>query len=238
MIKLARGKYIRTLEMRKSTSNRGKGYKHSEESKKKMSKFQTGRKHSLETRRKMSAWQIGKKLSEETKRKISESEKGKKVFISEETKIKIGNAHRGKKMSEESKKKMSLAKKGKYIGEKNHGWKGGKPKCLDCGKQLSDYVSKKCKKCSHNRESNSNWRGGISFEPYTLDWTRSLRISIRERDKYTCKICGEKQGDRAFSVHHIDYNKKNCNPDNLITLCVNCHVKTNFNRDYWIDYFN
>lgn len=45
---------------------------------------------------------------------------------------------------------------------------------------------------------------------------------------------------RIFSnqVHHIDYNKLNCNPNNLITLCKSCHMKTNFNREYWLDYFN
>lgn len=37
--------------------------------------------------------------------------------------------------------------------------------------------------------------------------------------------------------NHIDYNKKNCNPKNLITLCRKCHSKTNSNRDYWINYF-
>ena len=37
--------------------------------------------------------------------------------------------------------------------------------------------------------------------------------------------------------NHIDYNKKNCNSDNLITLCHNCHSKTNHNRNNWINYF-
>ena len=86
-------------------------------------------------------------------------------------------------------------------------------------------------------EKGSNWQGGISFEPYSIDWTRSLRISIRERDHYTCQLCGKKQGDRAFDIHHIDYNKKNCNPENLMTLCANCHTKTSYNRQYWKNYF-
>lgn len=25
----------------------------------------------------------------------------------------------------------------------------------------------------------------------------------------------------------------NCNPNNLIALCRKCHMKTNFNRDYY-----
>ena len=70
-----------------------------------------------------------------------------------------------------------------------------------------------------------------------VDWTRTLRISIRERDHYTCRLCGEEQGDITYSVHHKDYNKNNCNPDNLITLCNSCHSKTNTNREYWIEYF-
>lgn len=73
---------------------------------------------------------------------------------------------------------------------------------------------------------------------YSIDWTRTLRQSIRERDKYLCKICGEKAGDIAHSVHHIDYNKKNCDTKNLITLCQSCHLRTNQNRNYWVDYFN
>ena len=79
-----------------------------------------------------------------------------------------------------------------------------------------------------------NWRGGISPESYGIDWTETLRRSIRERDKYVCRLCGKQQGDRAFCVHHIDYDKNNCRPDNLITLCSRCHSKTNSNRKLWI----
>lgn len=80
---------------------------------------------------------------------------------------------------------------------------------------------------------------GHSFEPYTIDWTETLRISIRERDHYTCQMpgCNKLQGDILHSVHHIDYDKKNCNPDNLVTLCRSCHIKTNRNRSFWMRYF-
>jgi hypothetical protein len=80
-----------------------------------------------------------------------------------------------------------------------------------------------------------NWKGGISFEPYSTDWTETLKRSIRQRDRYTCQICGI---EPAIHVHHIDYDKKNCNPDNLITLCHSCHSKTNSNRSYWLNYFS
>ena|SRR3990167_10782917 len=86
-------------------------------------------------------------------------------------------------------------------------------------------------------EKNPNWQGGISFEPYSIDWTETLKRSIRERDHYICQLCQELQGDRALSIHHIDYCKTNNNPNNLIALCNKCHLKTNINRNYWINYF-
>ena len=45
------------------------------------------------------------------------------------------------------------------------------------------------------------------------------------------------QYNRKLNIHHIDYNKQNCNEENLITLCDKCHCRTNFNRDYWFTYF-
>lgn len=85
-------------------------------------------------------------------------------------------------------------------------------------------------------EKHPNWQNGKSFEPYTIDWTESLRRSIRERDHYICQLCSKQQGDRVHSVHHIDYDKKNCDPTNLITLCVGCNTKVNYNRNRWIKY--
>jgi len=82
-------------------------------------------------------------------------------------------------------------------------------------------------------ERSTSWKGGLSFEPYSSDWTKELKNLIRERDNYICQICFKK----GYPVHHIDYNKKNCNPENLVTLCKNCHPKTNWNRTKWIKFF-
>lgn len=104
-------------------------------------------------------------------------------------------------------------------------------------KKWSNEVIEKLRKKAlgkYKKENNPNWRGGISFEHYSDSWTKILKFSIKKRDKFICNICGK---NKKLVVHHIDYNKKNCNPDNLITLCVNCHAKTNFKRDNWIKYF-
>lgn len=153
-----------------------------------------------------------------------------------------------------SRKCQSIWQSKNLKGKNNIHWKGGgiKRKCEICGKEfvtslgrLKDNRGKFCsKKClaewqSKNflGEKSAVWKGGIS-KPYPVDWTRTLRRSIRERDYYTCQLCGKPQGDRAFCVHHINYIKDDCNPKNLVTLCIPCHIRTNQDRKYWTDYFN
>ena len=77
------------------------------------------------------------------------------------------------------------------------------------------------------------WLGFISLIPYGPEFTESLKRKIRERDNYKCFLCG-KLGN---NVHHIDYNKKNNNEENLITLCQNHHNATNARREYWKERF-
>mgnify|MGYP001606878339 CR=1 FL=1 len=117
-----------------------------------------------------------------------------------------------------------------HIGEKgkipwNKGITGLQTHSLETRKKIS---------ISHKGDKNKNCNNGSSIEPYTVDWTLTFKRSIRERDKYTCHVCGR---EPAVDCHHIDYNKKNCSLDNLITLCRPCHMKTNHNRKYWVDYF-
>ena len=150
----------------------------------------------------------GFRHTEESKKKISEKLLGVRKPIG----FGIGRI-----FSEETRKKIGLKNSIKLKGRKNEIFS------QICKKQIGD--------------KNPAWNGGSSYLPYSLDWTKTLRISIRERDKYTCQLCGEKQGDRAHDVHHIDYNKQNCSSENLITLCQKCHKKTNSNRDYWFKYF-
>ena len=85
-----------------------------------------------------------------------------------------------------------------------------------------------------------NWQGGKSFEPYALGWTKTFKEQIRYRDGYKCQICGipETECMVKLSVHHIDYDKKNLDLINLISLCRICHTRTNFNREYWREFFN
>jgi 5-methylcytosine-specific restriction endonuclease McrA len=194
---MAKGKYIRTPEIRKATSIRSKGFKYSEESRRKMSLSQKGRKHSPETIHKMSQWQIGKKLSDETKRKISESEKGKKVFISEEHRKKLSKALKGRKMSEQDKVKMSIGRRGKLTGSMNHAWKGG--------------VTSVHQKIRHSVEYRL-WRTAVfERDNYTCIWCGDNRGGNLNADHI-----------KPFAL----YPELRFAIDNGRTLCVPCHKTT------------
>jgi len=105
-----------------------------------------------------------------------------------------------------------------------------------------------CLKISNATKGKKNPRyiNGLSLSPYNIEFSRELKQKIRERDNFTCQICGlnEKQHLKKYKCvlinHHIDYNKQNCKEDNLLSLCIPCHSKTNgtkeFDRDYWYAY--
>jgi len=148
---------------------------------------------------------------------------------------KISQKLKGRKLSEITKKK---------IGNNNY-MKGkfGKD-CPMFGKRwkIEDTSNYKGQNGFKKGDKNINWNDGSSFELYGIDWTDDLKDGIRKRDKYICQECGIHQDElrgfhKRLDIHHIDYNKKNLNPKNLITLCRSCHIKTNYNREYWINYF-
>jgi endogenous inhibitor of DNA gyrase (YacG/DUF329 family) len=82
-----------------------------------------------------------------------------------------------------------------------------------------------------------NWKGGLSYEPYGVDFDRTIKVMVRNRDDYSCRMCGAKENGEKLHAHHIDYNKKNNTLFNLVSLCRKCHCKTNGNRAYWEIYF-
>jgi len=124
----------------------------------------------------------------------------------------------------------------------------GRPKvtltCQHCDKPFivhACYSHRKCcsRECaiaerpSMAGANNPAWNGGTSFEPYNPEFNDDLRRSIRKRDNYTCQSCGITQDNNgiALDVHHIDFDKKNSNPNNLISLCRSCHAWYNTHRD-------
>jgi len=112
--------------------------------------------------------------------------------------------------------------------------------CPNCGKivhatvgDYHEYCSAKCAGIagvySHKLADNAAWKGGISFLPYTSEFTDELKKRIRKRDNNRCQLCGTIQGRKV--VHHIDGQKDNSSPENLITLCDSCHGRVQFDEN-------
>lgn len=140
-------------------------------------------------------------------------------------------------------------------GENNPGWCGGFKtiNCDQCGKSIfiAPYRIKQskhsfcCQKCrgiwlgiNKSGENSSGWRGGISDKGYCVLWRdKEFKEYIFERDRYECQnpMC-LKKSDHLVR-HHIDYDKKNCNPDNIITVCNSCNSAANANRDWHKGYY-
>jgi len=224
-------------KLKRSVSNKGK--KRSVESCKNISDSLKGRKLSETHRLNISNSKKGVSLNltEDQYRQRSESRKGENnpfygkvhkgdslticknarlgILHTEETKKKISDSGKGRCHSKETILKCSLRK----IGSLNPNY----------GKIYSEEEKKKF---GNKNEKHPNWKGGIGRLPYSSDWNKDKRLEIKERDGYVCQNVNCKNVTDTLTVHHIDYNKKNCDNQNLITLCVSCNVRANYNREY------
>jgi hypothetical protein len=96
---------------------------------------------------------------------------------------------------------------------------------------------KRCPTCAALARFGSmhwNWMGGKSFEPYCQEWKdKEYKQAIRDRDGNKClnPYC-DSPNKNDLTIHHIDYDKKNCNPGNLITVCRSCNSKANKDREW------
>ena len=173
--------------------------------------------HTPEHREHIRLTLFGRPVSPETREKIRRSRLGSKA--SAETRAKIGQAQRGRKHSPESIEKTRQA----HIG---------KPLSPETRAKISKSHIGKCA-----GEKSHLWRGGTGDERHSVGFTETLKRQIRERDGFSCFICGAGENGKTHSVHHIDYDKTHHDPSNLVTLCVSCHSKTNLRREAWIGYF-
>lgn len=142
--------------------------------------------------------------------------------------------------------------------EKNYMWKGGRPNCIVCGKQLVSYKAKHCKSCATKKrmtietrkqiskkmrgKNNPFWKNGISTENHKIRRSVEIRLwreSVFERDNWTCQKCDRrsKKEDRVIlHSHHIKnfakYPELRTSIENGITLCKKCH--NGFHKKYGV----
>lgn len=212
----------------------------SAESREKIRLSLTGRHDSAEICAKKSASRRGKSIPPEVVAKSAKT-RSLRYHADSEAQRRASESRRGarnpmwgKLVSAETRRKIS-------VGVREHSPNKGKHLLPETrakiaaslrGRKMPDAMRE-----ARSGEKSWLWRGGTSRLPYSPDWTKALCLSIRERDRYTCRLCGKRQGDHTFPVHHIDYDKKNCDSMNLVTLCRGCHSRTNVHREAWLAFF-
>lgn len=91
----------------------------------------------------------------------------------------------------------------------NPNWKGGKPQCKNCGREISYGESSRCWACYskllQGRE-NPNYSGELDFTASLRSYSKSeWRPKIFERDNYTCRECGDDDGGNLHAHHIIPF---------------------------------
>ncbi len=237
-----RGNYHHSEETKRKISESQKGEKSpnfgrtlSEETRKRMSLAKQGTRPSEECIRRSLEVRMSRPVSEETRRKIGNAAKGR--VLSEEHKRKIGQSQIGKTMSPEARKKIGDALRGRIQTEEarrinSECHKGAIPSPEQRKKQSDALKGDKC----------YLWKGGISFEPYCVKFTREFKERVRKFFGNECVVCGisqEEHGEKLH-VHHVNFNKQTCCNEItplFVPLCRACHCRTNHHREYWEKYF-
>ena len=197
--------------------------------------------------------------AKETKKRKHESRLGRKAWnkgLTKETSEVLrrrGEARRGYVVAEETKEKLRCVSHYKGPDHPNWGkhWSEEVKQRMREGhrrnpitpwnKGLTQATSELLRKVSQATRGPKhwNWKNGTSFEPYPAEFNRQLKELIRHRDGYQCQRCGcpEVENMKKLAVHHIDYDKNNCLPSNLISLCKRCSSLVNSDREFWEWYF-
>jgi len=135
----------------------------------------------------------------------------------------------GKPRSEEDKRKIRAGMDTPEVKEKLQWMKGkhhseeSKLKRAETLRKIWYETPETWANRNYEGSGNPNWRGGVEGN-YPWEFSK-IKEKIKIRDVYTCQECGVKEGDcyDYLDVHHIDTNKENNDPSNLVTLCPRCH---------------
>lgn len=193
-----------------------KGISPSRETKKKQREVKLGENNPM----------FGRNHSTESKQRIGEGQNTPKI----RQKKREANSHRV--FSEEGIKKLSESK----LGENNpmYGKEGtwlGKHHTIESKQKQSEIKL---------GELNPNWKDGASYEPYCSLFNEEFKERVREFFDRKCVLCGTPENGRKLCVHHVNYNKDTCCDNSkplFVSLCTSCHAKTNFDREYYKNFF-
>ena len=113
-----------------------------------------------------------------------------------------------------------------------------KAKCAYCGIEFERPLSKLensksglyfC--CREHKDLAQRIASGKQFDGMrpnhygSIDNGSGYRTVAFRTYPHKCAVCGWDEDEDILQVHHIDENRKNAKPENLIILCPTCHWK-------------
>ena len=187
---------------------------------------------SEEMKLRISASLKGRKLSQETIENMRGRTPWNKGKVGECEQLRGNKASLGREPWNKGKKHEAVA------GDKNPNWKGGKPRCRDCGNELANRKAKRCYQCQKSFEKAN--RKPLQ-ERYSFEY-KAWRKKAMERDWFTCQMPGCGYKGKKIEVHHIlrwkDNETVRFDPNNGITLCANCHLSIRNREDEYVKLFS
>lgn len=109
--------------------------------------------------------------------------------------------------------------------------------CAYCGQKFLRTPSKVVSKsglqfcCREHKDLAQRIASGKQFDEMRpnhyggIDSGSGYRTVAFRTYPHKCAICGWDEDEDILQVHHIDENRKNAKPENLIILCPTCHWK-------------
>ncbi len=160
---------------------------------------------------------------------------------------KIGerNTFYNKKHSKKTMAQMKISQQKRFAIKENHPFYG-KHVTEEAKKKISNTLKGQIISKERRKKLSLAAGGtGIPYEnsEYGAEFNSQLKLKIRERDNYICQKCNITEEEhiivygKILGIHHIDYDKENCEENNLITLCNECNIRVNHNRKYWQNHF-
>jgi len=216
------------------------GRKMSERHKSILSKLKLGVPRSEETKAKLSAAHKGKKLSEEHKTNIGKAGIGR--IRSKKSIEKVAAFHRGRKRPKETGQKISKKAKIrwedpnerlKFSEMMKKRYEDGWNPLVTWAKENPDYMIGK---------NNPRWKGGIARLPYApIFGVKRYKDLLWARHGEVCMNpdCSGDHLDKSLFLHHIDHDKLNTWPENLIGVCCACNAMAESKEtwDYYIELY-